>query len=212
MGDKIIDIVKNRLPKPGLKIDRTRHRFVAAIRSELALTGLFTADTVAKRAKTSPATFYNHFSSKDVALASAFEAAMDELLAMVNSGLQIEHLLQQGLTEFCAEWAQVCAEFFSSNATLLAVVQAEAPASEELRRIFASRQHESLVRYERFIELGQLAQVIRAGDINVMAKLLLINNQSWNHPFLRQVKPSDALYQEMTHMMVQLLAPKMTTQ
>lgn len=211
MSTEITDTVKNRPSKPELKIDRTRHRFVAAIRSELATTGLFTADTVAKRAKTSPATFYNHFSSKDVALASAFEAAMDELLVMVGSGLRIEHLLQQGLNDFCSGWAKVCAEFFRSNATLLAVVQAEAPGSEELRQIFASRQHESLVRYERFVELGQLAQVIRPGDTNVMAKLLLITNQSWNHPFLRQAQPSDALYQEMTHMMVQLLAPKKET-
>lgn len=136
---------------------------------------------------------------------------MDELLVLVSSGLRIELLLQQGLADFCAGWVQVCAEFFNSNAELLAVVQAEAPGSEELRRIFTSRQHESLSRYEQFIELGQLAQVIRPGDINAMARLLLITNQSWNHAFLRQVQPSDALYQEMTQMMVQLLAPQTTT-
>ena len=76
------------------KSDRTRLRFVAAIRSELAASGGFTADTVAKRAQTSPATFYNHFSSKDLALASAFAAVMDDLLSMVTHGLRIEPLLQ----------------------------------------------------------------------------------------------------------------------
>ncbi len=91
---------------------------------------------------------------------------------------------------------------------LLALAQVEAPASAALRRIFASYQHESLGRYEQFVELGQLAQVLRPGDANVMAKLLLITNQSWNHPYLRQVQPGDTLYKEMTQMMVQLLAPQ----
>lgn len=190
------------------KSDRTRLRFVAAIRSEVAATGVFTADSVAKRAQTSQATFYNHFSSKDAALASAFAAAMDDLLELVTDGLRIENLLHRGLEDFCADWARVCAEFFSANAVLLAVAQAEAKASAELRRIFATRQHESLGRYEKFVEFGQLAQAIRPGDASAMAKLLLITNQCWNHPFLRQVQPGDALYQEMTQLMVQLLAPQ----
>lgn len=200
--------VKSTPPGDSSKSDRTRHRFVAAIRSEVAATGVFSADTVAKRAQTSSATFYNHFSSKDAALASAFAAAMDDLLAMVTDGLQIEHLLHRGLEDFCAEWARVCAEFFSANAVLLAVAQAEAKSSVELRRIFASRQHESLGHYEKFVELGQLAHAIRPGDVSALAKLLLITNQCWNHPFLRQVQPGDALYQEMTQLMVQLLAPQ----
>lgn len=141
-------------------------------------------------------------------MASAFTAAMDDLLEMVTQGLRIEHLLHRGLEGFCSDWAEVCAEFFSANAVLLAVAQAEAKASAELRRIFASRQHESLGRYETFVELGQLAQVIRPGDASAIAKMLLITNQCWNHPFLRQVQPGDALYQEMTQLMVQLLAPQ----
>lgn len=184
---------------------------MAAIRSELAASGGFTADTVAKRAQTSAATFYNHFSSKDLALASAFAAVMDDLLSMVTHGLRIEPLLQLGLADFCAGWAEVCSEFFSANATLLAVAQAESATSAEVRAIFATRQHESLSHYVQFIELGQLAQVIRLGDPSAMAKLLLITNQCWNHPFLRQVQPGEALYQEMTQMMVQLLAPATTT-
>ncbi len=61
--------------------------------------------------------------------------------------------------------------------------------------------------YEQFIELGQRAQMIRAGSSRAIAHLLLVTNQSWNHPFLREVEPGDALHQEMTALMVQFLAP-----
>ena len=180
---------------------------MAAIRTEVAAKGLFTAEAVAKRARTSPATFYNHFSSKELALASAFAAAMDDLSELVNQGLQVERLLQLGLEGFCADWSKVCAGFFRANAMLLAVAQAEAPRAPELRGIFAKRQHESLARYTQFVELGQRAQMVRQGDADAMAKLLLMTNQCWNHPFLRELEPSDALYQEMTQLMLKLLAP-----
>lgn len=190
-----------------MKADRTRRRFVAAIRTELSETGVLSPGSVAKRAKVSPATFYNHFRSREAALVSAFEAAMDELLDIVTRGLRVDLLLQQGLADFCAGWAQTCAAFFNSNATLLSVAQAEAPASESLRGTFAARQRESLALYEQFIELGQRAQMIRAGNPRAIAQLLLVTNQSWNHPFLREVEPGDALHQEMTVLMVQFLAP-----
>ena len=191
-----------------MKADRTRRRFVSAIRSELAETGVLSPVSVSKRAQTSPATFYNHFRSRQAALASAFEAAMDDLLEIVSQGLRVELLLAQGLSEFCAGWAQTCAGFFRDNATLLLVAQAEAPASEALRRTFARRQQESLDRYVQFVTLGQRAGMIRAGDPQAIAQLLLVTNQSWNHPFLRHAAPGDAQHLEMAQLMVRFLAPQ----
>ena len=191
-----------------VKAERTKRLFVAALRSELASTGGFTAESVAKRAQTSPATFYNHFQSKEVALAAAFESAMDELVEIVHIGLRIDRLLQKGLEGFCADWAEVCANFFRSNAQLLVLVQAEVRTSETLRDIFANRQLEALQIYEEFIELGQLARVIRAGDAAAIAQMLLIANQTWNHPFLMQAREGDPLHAEMTRVMIQLLTPE----
>lgn len=191
-----------------MKADRTRRRFVSAIRSELAETGVLSPGSVSKRAQTSPATFYNHFRSREAALASAFEAAMDDLLEIVSRGLRVELLLAQGLADFCTGWARACAGFFRDNATLLAVAQAEAPASESLRRTFASRQQEALDRYVQFVELGQRAGMIRAGEPQAIAQLLLVTNQSWNHPFLREAAPGDALHEEMAQVMERFLAPQ----
>ncbi len=132
---------------------------------------------------------------------------MDDLLEMVDQELRIDRLLEQGLSPFCENWSQICANFFRANATVLLVAQATAPTSAHVRAIFTSRQDESLCRYERFVELGQLAKVIRSGDNRAIAKLLLINNQNWNHPYLHQAEVNDTLYQEMTQHMVQLLKP-----
>ena len=54
-----------RADRPLRKTERTRLRLVDAVRAEIEATGGFTAEHVARRAETSPATFYNHFESKD---------------------------------------------------------------------------------------------------------------------------------------------------
>jgi len=140
---------------------------------------------------------------------------MDELVDIVREQLRIERLLQLGLEAFCSDWASECAAYFRANAQLMAVARAEVPSSEPMRRIFTVRQAESLRIYETFVELGQLAHVIREGDSSAIAQALLITNQNWNHPFLLQEQKQDrqravegeALHAEMTRLMVQLLAP-----
>jgi len=193
------------------KAQRTRSRFVREIRRELTASGSFTAAQIAARANTSPATFYNHFRSKDQALSAAFATVMEELLALVEQGLNIERLLEVGLSQFCEQWAATCAEFFRSNAVVLQVAQAEAPGSASLRKLFTSHEDTAFTHYRRFVELAQRANLCRAGDPDAMARVLMMANQLWNHPFAQDLDNQSELYRELVRQMHRLLAPEHLT-
>ena len=68
---------------PG-KIERTRQKLVNAVRDEVNSSGDFNAELIAHRASISPATFYNHFATKDQALLAAYENVMDSLVDLLS--------------------------------------------------------------------------------------------------------------------------------
>lgn len=84
------------------KSARTRAALAAATWPSLAATATFTAEQVAARAGTAPATFFAHFPTKDQALVAALALTLDELVARTNAGLQVEALLDDGLERTCA--------------------------------------------------------------------------------------------------------------
>ena len=188
------------------KTERTRLRLVEAVRAEIEGAGDFTAERVARRSETSPATFYNHFASKEDALAASFEAVMDDLVALVEQHLGIEPLLDRGLDAFAADWVLACAAFFRANSATLRAAQARVPGSALLRRIFREHEDAALAHYVRFVELGQRAHAIRAGDASAMAHALMIQNQGLNHPAVLRLEAGDALHRELARSVVRHLA------
>ena len=105
---------------PLRKTERTRLRLVEAVRHEIEDAGAFTAEQAARRAGASPATFYNHFGSKEDALAAAFAALMDDLVGHVETQLRVERLLELGLEAFAREWVWATARFFRTNSKTFA--------------------------------------------------------------------------------------------
>ena len=192
--------------RPG-KLERTRHKLVQALREEIGETGNFTAERVAARAGTSPATFYNHFDTKDDALVAAYQALMADLSQLVARRCQIENLLDEGGREFVSNWLLQTAEFFAGNSRLFRLAQAAIERSRELRELFR-RQEESVIEvYRRFIELGQSAGLIRDGDSLAMAQVLVVITEGWYHPLIQRLEPGSPLHAEMTGALTRMLAP-----
>jgi AcrR family transcriptional regulator len=189
------------------KVERTRLRLVETVRAEIERGGGFTAEQVARRAETSPATFYNHFAGKDDALAAAFDGVMRDLVAHVETHLRIDRLLDLGIEAFARDWVLACVRFFRANCMTLRAAQAQVPVHEEMRRIFLSHESATLAIYQRFIELGQKARAVRSGDAHAMASALMIQNQGWNHPPVLRLEPGDALHEELAGSVVRHLSP-----
>lgn len=187
------------------KTDRTRMRLVAAVRKELESNGSFNAAKVAQRAKTSTATFYNHFESQDEAFDSAYRALMDDLVRHVTDGLKVETLLDIGLEDFAALWVAGCVRFFRSNNVLFAVAQAKALSSVEVRRVYADSEKRAIDHCERFVRLGQSAQLFRAGDARDIARAMMILSEGYNNPAVLQMEPGDALHRELSGVIARLL-------
>jgi AcrR family transcriptional regulator len=190
----------------GGKLERTRQRLVQAVREEICDTGNFTADLVARRSGTSAATFYNHFASKDDALIAAYDSLMADLVALVADVCRIERLLDLGLRKFLAEWLARAVSFFREHSGLFRLAQAATTTSRDMREVFRRHEAAALVHYERFIQLGQSANLIRHGDRAAMARVLLVISESWNHPLMRSAAAGSALQNEWTEALVRVLA------
>lgn len=190
------------------KLGRTRHMLVAAIRAEVAVSGNFTAELIAQRAGISPATFYNHFATKDEALMAAYVDLMHELETLVASHCHIERLLDIGVQQLVSDWLLDAAVFFCGNAALFRLAQAALERSKPMRDLFRQHEQRILHIYQRLIELGQTAQVIRAGDVVAMAQVVVVISEGWYHPLIQKLKPGSALHQEMTDVLTRMLCPQ----
>lgn len=190
---------------PRRKSERTRLRLVDAVRAEIESSGVFTAEQVARRAETSPATFYNHFASKDEALAASFASVMDDLVDHVEAHLRIDRLLEAGLEGFARDWVSACVAFFRTNSACLRAAQAQLPQSAELRAIYRDHEAAALAHYTRFVELGQRAGVVRPGPASAIALAWMIQDEGWNHPLVLRLTPGDALHAELARGVVRHL-------
>ncbi len=188
------------------KSSRTERRLIQAVRDELALTGGFSASAVAGRAGLSPATFYNHFPGKDEALLAAYAAMLDELVALVDEHCRIEHVLDRGLSRFFRDWLQAGIAFFAGNVALLRAGQVAMAHFRPLREAYRRHEQAVLDRYQRLLQLGQAARVIRAGDCAAMSRVLLVQTESWYHPMVLKLEPHDVVFEELAESYRRLLA------
>jgi AcrR family transcriptional regulator len=180
---------------------------VTAIREEVAESGDFTAERVAQRAGASPATFYNHFAKKDDALVAAYASLMADLADSVSAQCRIEKLLDEGLEGFVANWLTSTAAFFSGNVSLFRLAQAAIERSRELRDLYRRQEENAIEAYQRLIELGQAAQVIREGDALAMAQVLVVITEGWYHPLIQRAQPGSPLQREMISALARVLGP-----
>ncbi|MEM9174353.1 MAG: TetR/AcrR family transcriptional regulator [Myxococcota bacterium] len=189
------------------KAQRTRLRLVQAVRDEIEATGAFTADLAARRAGSATATFYNHLPSKEAALEAVYVELMDELVEAVARLLRIERVLEVGLEAFVGEWVLGVASFFRRNARVFSAAQVALPDSKAMRDVFRDREAAALETYARFVQLGQAARVVRAGDVAAMAQVMMVTSEGWLHPSVQTIEAGDAFHTELTDAVVRMLAP-----
>ncbi len=188
------------------KSQRTLARLVECTGQEIAESGSFTAERVAARAGTSVATFYSHLPTKDVALTAAFNAAMDDLVKVVEARLTAEALLD-GLEQFARDFVDASLAFFADRSLIFRCALARMPECRPLREVYRAHQAQAFSRYARFVEMGQAAGKVRAGDVEALARAFLVLSQGLNNPLALGLAESDPLRAELAGLMLALLEP-----
>lgn len=189
------------------KLGRTRMKLIAAIRAEIKESGDFNANQVARRSKSSPANFYNHFATKDAATHAAYDQMMSELAASVSDQCRIESLLDSSMQVFVADWVLQLGGFFAENSSLFRLAQAGMGQSKGLRDLFRTHEQAIIETYQRFIERGQAAGQVRTGDQTAMAQMLVVFTESWHHRLVQKLKPGDPLHEQLTQAFIRILSP-----
>ncbi len=133
---------------------------------------------------------------------------MDDLVAVVEQELRIEPLLDKGLPDFLGDWVLAVAGFFDRHSLAFRAAQTELGASKAMRDVYREHEHRAYDAYRRFVRLGQKARVLRAGDADALARVLMIQSEGWNHPSVIRMKQGDALHRELTRSVVRMLAPE----
>ena len=203
-----IDVTDSACHRPaGGKAQRTFDRLAKATLDEICENGSFTAEQVAKRANSSPATFFNYFPTKEDAVAASFAIAMDELMIVAEQGLRIEQLLDDGLDQVCTDFTDRCIHYFRDYALVFRVALTLLPHHKTIRDSFRDRQSATIQHYRRFIDLGQKSGHIRQGDAATMADALLVMTQGFNNPMLI-ARNDSALNREIAQTLYRHLAPE----
>src|SRR5687768_17179384 len=117
----------------GRKARETYETLVRATRDALATSGSFVAEDVAGRAGMATATFYAYFSSKDDALAAAFDQVLHENNQRVADALSIERLLDDGLKSVVRKAVIAAIDGFRDNALLFRAALARLSVSKVIR-------------------------------------------------------------------------------
>lgn len=188
------------------KAQRTYDRLVKATMDEICESGGFTAETVSRRAQSSPATFFSYFPTKDDALAASFSLAMDDLVKTAERGLRIDDLLDNGLATVCDALTDDIIDYFSRYTLMFRAALVQLPQSVLIRATFRDHQARVLAHYRRFIELGQKSGFVRQGDPSTMADALMVMTQGLNNPILVAGHTAE-LRAEMARSLIAHLAP-----
>jgi len=192
----------------GGKARRTYQNLAEGTCAEIAASGSFTAERVALRTGSSPATFYAYFSSKDDALTAAFEVVLERLLSFVEEALTIERLLERGLEAFCQEFVADVLAFFRSESQVFRLALARLPESRSLRDAYRASTASALSRYQRWIELGQAAGKLREQEPAVLARTLMVLTQGLNNPIALATPSDPALLAELGENLFAFLRPE----
>lgn len=179
------------------KAARTRLRLVDAARRSIEDDGTVSAEAVARRADASPATYYNHFSSNEAAVAAAFDAAMVDLVAFVAAELDLLAVLDVGLETFLTDWTWRSFDFFRANSAVFGLAKTHLRRNAEIRSTYVASEAEASDHYRRFVRLGQRAGVFRDGDVDAMAEVLMLQSEGWNHPRVLGCAHGSPLHREL---------------
>lgn len=188
------------------KAQRTRALLIRATREELAATGSFTAERVGARAKTSAATFYAYFPTKDDALAAALASSLDDLLDRSEAILTAETLLERGLAATVRRLVGEVVAFFGADALVFRAALARLPDSRAIRVAYREAERRNLEHQVRFVQWGQAAGAIRPGDPARLAELAMVFSQGLNNPRLLRLDAEHPLLDDLATMLTAGLA------
>jgi len=188
---------------------RTRVALVDAVLARLRVDGAFTAEQVAAAAEVSVATVYNRFpDGRDELLAAAFDRSLDRVVKVSIAPLNVEHLLDHGLEATLATMVEGLADAFAEEAFVFRAALARLPESRAIRDVYRSHQATARVANRRFVELGQAAGRVAAGDPDELVDLLLVVGQGVNNPVLLGAADRAPLCAHLTAALLAVLSPK----
>ncbi len=179
---------------------------ISAAREVVRKTGTVAPDQIAEVAGVSPATLYAYFGSKDALLAAAFDAALAEINQAMDLALTIEGLLEKGWEATARTLVGTVVKRFSHDARLVRLAVGHLPDSDEVRRIYRSRQEEALAIIRQFIRLGGVAGKVRHDDDDILAKTALVLVQSLSNPLALQTS-SGPVVDEISNLIFRLFSP-----
>ena len=199
------------LPSPPTtrKARTTYDTLVAATRTVIRRTGALSPDEVAETAEMSPATFYAYFSSKDVALAAAFDLSLTEMIDRFRATANVERLLEEGLEATVGKLVAEIAEGFRLDARVFRLAVGRLGESELLRAVYRNREAEALETLSRFVRLGAAAGKLRTEpDSDTVARALLVSLQGLQNPLLYEETGRHGVVALLSEMLVGLLRPR----
>ena len=190
------------------RAERTREALIDATVAALREDGSFTTEQVAGLAGVSVATVYNRIpEGRDGLLAGALDRALFRLVAVTAEALTVEHLLDEGLECVMVALVDGLVGVFDEEALVLRSALARLPESRLLRDAYRHREAEARESNRRFVELGQAAGRIGAGDTDEMADALVVLGQGLNNPVLLGHDARPALAARLLAAMGALLSP-----
>ena len=189
------------------RAERTREALIDATVAALREDGNFTTEQVADAAGVSVATVYNRVpEGRDGLLAAALDRALARLVAVTAGALEVERLLDDGLECVVGALVDGLVEVFDGEALVLRSALARLPESRLLRDSYRHREAEARELNRRFVELGQAAGRIGAGDPDELADALVVLCQGLNNPVLLGHHDRRALTTRLSAAMVALLS------
>ena len=189
------------------RAERTREVLIDATVAALREDGSFTTEQVAGMAGVSVATVYNRVpEGRDGLLAGALDRALARLVAVTAAALDVEHLLDDGLECVMGALVDGLVKVFDEEELVLRAALARLSESRLLRDSYRHREAEARELNRRFVELGQSAGRIGAGDPYELADALVVLGQGLNNPVLLGHDDSPALAALLSAAMVALLS------
>ncbi len=196
------------LPPTSRKARSTHDALVTATRDVIRRTGALIPAEVAETAQLSPATFYAYLSSKDTALAAAFDLSLGEMLQRVAEKANVEHLLEEGLETTVRAVVEETAGAFRLDARVFRLAVGRLGESELLRAVYRHRETEALQLLARFVRLGAAAGKIRGEpDPETVARALLVALQGLQNPLLHEEGERDEVVALLSEMLTAMLRP-----
>lgn len=193
---------------PSTRKTRATHAgLISATRVVVRRTGTVAPEQVAEAAGVSSATLYSYFGSKDLLLAAAFDAALDDINQSTGSILSVERLLENGWENTARALVRSVVRRFTHDARLVRLAVARLPDSQEVRQIYRKRQEEAQSTIQKFIRLGGTAGKLRSGEDDVLAKTMLVLLQGLQNPLVLQ-PGAGPIVDEIAGAVFRLLVPR----